>query len=180
MMNNLVAYHQSIGADKDLPTGKRSLYGYLNRFHLQLAVKNPHWPSDLPFGFVYGAFINAVMYGKTELKGYNIKANVKAFRQWITQNGVEEQLYKAYYNSNPDKMPKQLKGREVEETEEDIQAKAEGYVNFPPSTVKGQIESLESIYGTAKEVIMAFPGAESYAKRLYNTREKMKKERNWV
>lgn len=175
LLNNLVIYFRDIGSDGKLPNRKDELYDYLNDFHIKLAVKNPHWPHEMNFGFVYGAFFNAILHGHIDLNGHNVSAHLRAFKHWITGSGVEDNLRMAWLQAHPDKAPKQLT-EEVTETQEDREIQAQGYVNFTPEVVKQQIQTLEKIYGTYEKTLAAFPGYENYVHRLYKTREKMKTE----
>ena len=139
------------------------------------AVKNEHWPNDLPFGFVYGTFLNAIVQDRIELKGYNVASHISAFKKWITQMGVKDNLYKVYYQSNPEARPKELKGRdEGEEDEKTVELRAEGYVNETPETVERLIGILEALHGDQEAVLSAITNGnmKSYRRRLYNTRQK--------
>lgn len=108
LRGNLVNFLQSIGADNELPYDYKSQVQWLNHFHTQLAVNNPLWPEDMSFGHVYSHFVNAIMYNRVELRGHNIHAFITAFRDWITQSGVEENLREKWNRRHPDRAPKQL------------------------------------------------------------------------
>lgn len=179
MAGNITMFLQSIGADNELPTNKADRVAWLNHFHTQLAVNNPLWPDDMSFGFVYGAFVNAIMYDRVELAGHNVHAFISAFKRWITQSGVEDNLRRRWREQNPEEAPKELTGREPEETAEDRRVQAEGYVNFPPHVVKEQIEILSALHGGWEEALQSVSGVKCYRRRLENTREKYLEEGKW-
>jgi hypothetical protein len=55
-----------------------------------------------------------------------------------------------------------------------------GFVNFHPQVVREQIQVIERIYGGMEGALEAFPGVDSYIRRLYNTRSAMQDEDNWA
>ena len=177
MGKGIIAYYQFQGMASHLPSDKHDRVSWINLFHRELAIENPYWPEDIPFWIVYHYFIKELKYGEIQVKGANISTHVNAFKEWIRKDGTSELLEKANRAYNPD-APKQITDQ-ITETEEDRQVKAQGYVNFAPAVVKQQIQTIERMWGTAKEAIKAFPGAESYVQRLYNTRKKMRQEGNW-
>lgn len=177
MLNNMIMYFRDIGAEKTLPSKKEKLYEYLNHFHEQLAVKNPYWPEDLPFGYIYGAFFNRIIQGYIEINGFNIRSHSVAFRKWA-ESGNIKRLRDAYYRENEDEAKNQIESKTQKEPDEETKKlKAEGYVNFSPDVVKRQVGILKMMYGGSFEKALAdVEGMKSYRRRLHNTYEKYKEE----
>lgn len=156
LYGNLVQFFMSIGADNELPEDKSKRISYINEFHNKVAVNNPLFPEDLPFGFVYGAFVNAVMYDRVELKGHNIHAFISAFKRWITQMGVEDNLRESYYRENPEARPNK---KEPESTKLE---------DWPDQWIKEQYETICMIFKdhNGKIPIFQTSGAKSYFNRI--------------
>lgn len=99
----IVDYYQLCGADKMLPSDGATLDGFIMRFHREFAIKNPFFPMEIPFLFVYQDFADKVVQGFIEIDGMNIKAQVKAFREYMQRYG--NTMRRRYYDQHPDREP---------------------------------------------------------------------------
>lgn len=149
LAGNLVNFLQSIGADNELPDDHGPQVEYLNHFHNQLAVNNPIWPEDMSFEFVYAHFVNALMYNRVELRGHNIHAFITAFKNWITQQGVEDLLREKWNRNNPAPEPEKLQpAYEGTQDEIDMNRLIEGKKvhEWPDQVIADQYEEIQLLY----------------------------------
>lgn len=170
MQFNIEQFLQDVGADNEIPTGRKEKFYFLNNWHKKVAVNNPLWPEDLPFGYVYAAFVNAIIYNRVERQGNNIQAFVKAFRTWITQGGVRDRLYQQYYKDNPDKAPKQ-----IEKSAEKKYVNEDKLLNQSPEDVLKQVNTLAKLHGTFEDAISEVAdNGKTYREKLQRTFEHYK------
>lgn len=158
LAGNLVNFLQSIGADNELPDDHRSQVEWLNHFHKQLAVNNPLWPEDMSFEFVYAQFVNAVMYKRVDLRGHNVHAFITAFRDWITQSGIEHTLREKWHQSHPEEAPKQLDtgipGESLDDIEENRLIQGQQIEQWPDEVLFKQYHTIRVIVGEGKDGLL--------------------------
>lgn len=150
LAENITKFLQSVGADNEIPENKADRVSWLNHFHMQLAVNNPLWPEDMSFEFIYSKFVNAIMYDRVQIKGHNVKEFIHAFKRWITQSGVMDDLRQRWYEMNPEKAPKTLPAMASMSEEEREQSDRERasflrkmYGENPPESIQRLIKTLE-------------------------------------
>lgn len=114
----IVDYYQLCGGDRLLPTEGSALDGFIMRFHREFAIKNPFFPMDIPFLFVYQDFSDKVVQGFIEIKGMNVKSQIGAFREYMQRYGDE--MRRKYYDNNPDKEPRLLSNKNRRSLDEKI------------------------------------------------------------
>lgn len=173
LAGNLVNFLQSMGADNELPEDHRGQVEWLNHFHMQVAVNNPLWPEEMSFEFVYAQFVNAAMYNRVELRGHNIHAFITAFRDWITQSGVEASLREKWLHTHPDHAPKQLQSAVPGETPDEIETNRiiDGLPieAWPDSVLRGQLQTIQRIFGQLAEIM---PSTTGYRKQVLQEAKK--------
>lgn len=150
LAENITKFLQSVGADNEIPDNKADRVSWLNHFHMQLAVNNPLWPEDMSFEFVYSKFVNAIMYDRVQIKGHNVKEFIHAFKRWITQSGIIDDLRQRWYEMNPEKRPKALpmsasmsEDEKVKTDRERASFLREMYGENPPESIQKLIKKLE-------------------------------------
>lgn len=146
--NKILEYFQLIGADQKMPTEREDLKGYIMRWHCHVCILNDLFPADMPYGFVYNHFFNAVIQNKVEIKGYNVRAQIAAFNEWWQSRGnwVREQ----YNIQHPGNQPKQI-GDSSNKTPEQELAAAERTllkmksIGFPEDAIEKQRKQIEKL-----------------------------------
>jgi len=103
----ILSYLYSIGAtDYHLTENDEANKQVLIQWYNEMVVKNTSFPSDINIGFVLEEFKSAVIQGYADMKGFNLRSQVQAFKQWIREYNNE--LYSKWYSLNADKKPKEL------------------------------------------------------------------------
>lgn len=94
------------------------------KFFDQLVVKNKFFPLNMKITYVLDKFTDAVVQGDVELKGLNLRSQVKAFKEWILVNLhiIAQEYYLYYGEKEPNKLPKYAKsGISPEKISESLQ-----------------------------------------------------------
>lgn len=172
LSGSLLNFLQTLGADNEIPEDYAAQRGWLNHFHQQVAVNNPLWPEDMDFEFVYRNFVNAVMYNRVGLKGHNVHAFITAFRDWITQSGVEHSLREKWNRMNPEKKPEQLS--ETSQSNR-VEGRPNDCFDWPPEEVKKTYQQYINLPFDWQEMV----DRGGYAAKLERTRKHLEEQGEW-
>ncbi|MDZ7658051.1 hypothetical protein [Fodinibius sp.] len=110
----LFDYVQSIGADKQLLSNhpdeekkKTRNQAVFQKWFQTLVVQNGRFPRDIPIDFVLQHFAQCVVQNKVDIKGFNLREQVRAFHEYL-DNYERELRGKWWQYQNPDQRPKAI------------------------------------------------------------------------
>ena len=127
-----------------------------------MTIENPYWPNNLPFAKVYKMFFRAVENGSVTIKGFNIREQKRAFRNWVQTDTVQRMIAKS---RNKDQ--KQL-------TAESSAARRE-VSDFSDEEIDDQIATYKRIAGADDEAfkkLLDSMNADGYMRRLIDEKNR--------
>lgn len=167
MLNAIYLFLIDIGASRDIPESEGPRKAFIQRVHESLSVNNPFYPEDIPFHVVYPRFFSVVINNQVERRGNNISALVGAFKNWISNPRVTEELYETWYRIEPSAAPKQLQSAVPGETPDEIETnriiEGQPVEKWPDSVLKEQLQTIQRIFGQLEEVM---PSTSGYRKQV--------------
>lgn len=92
MMNTIYHFLHDIGAKHEIPDSKKQIQEYLIRWH-QTMMDCSHFPENVDFHKVYPKFMSDMLNNRVDRKGNNLQAMVRAFQNWVDQNGGKSSLW---------------------------------------------------------------------------------------
>jgi hypothetical protein len=110
----LAQYIESIGADNSVLSdhpdgqvrGERNQMIYMKWFQA-LVIHNQRFPRDIPVKFVLAHFARKVEQNDVDIKGFNIREQVRAFHAYL--DGYERELRGKWWQyQHPNQRPKML------------------------------------------------------------------------
>ena len=137
----LAQYLQEIGADKNVLSqhhkeetrDKRNQMIYLKWFQA-LVIQNQQFPRDIPVKFVLAHFRRKVVQNDVQIKGFNLREQVRAMKEYLSE--YEHELRGKWWQyRNPNERPKTLPASATVSEEERQQSDQQ------------RTETIKNIYG---------------------------------
>jgi len=130
-MQILYEYMKDIGADasllsasSDTEVERERNQAVFNKWFQTIVVQNNRFPQDIPITLVLRHFSRMVVQNKVQIKGYNLREQVRAFHTYL-DNWEHELRGKWWQYQNPGDRPKPLPAFASVSTQEQAQSDEE-------------------------------------------------------
>lgn len=101
-------YLECIGADKNVLSDDDNRNSMIfQRWFQALVIQNQRFPRDIPVKFVLAHFRRKVVQNDIQIKGFNLREQVRAFHEYL-DNYERELRGKWWQYQNPDERPKAI------------------------------------------------------------------------